>query len=178
MKSIQGYEPRKNITFTPSSQAHWTDHFNKLLVSLNEQGFNVSRNLLTERLIEEGLKTYSPLGDSKILNIECTEYTSEQLELLRSPQCQQVIKNFLNMMLGIGGTLSVETNSVPLQVQKEVSVTAPSPTWSVPDERIAHNEDNSSLEIAVNLQPKKQEEGPANPLQRLNKLRRAQTPDL
>lgn len=81
---MAGYTPGQGRTFTPSLTAKWTDEFNELL---NKSG--VSRNALTEELIEIGLK----FKKNEHLLISTSTLTPEQIELLSSPQGQTILLN-------------------------------------------------------------------------------------
>lgn len=88
---MAGYTPGQGRTFTPSLTAKWTDEFNELL---NKSG--VSRNALTEELIEIGLK----FKKNEHLLISTSTLTPEQIELLSSPQGQTILLNVALMLLG------------------------------------------------------------------------------
>ena len=50
---VNGYEPGVTKPFTPKTKASWTSEFERLL---NESG--MSRNELTDHLIQLGIKNY------------------------------------------------------------------------------------------------------------------------
>jgi hypothetical protein len=92
----QGYEPGVGRTFTPSKKATWTEEFNELL----NEGTFYSRNQLTEKLIEDGLRLNSPSN----LTLKCKGLSSEQIKLLQSEQGQQILMNIINTVLGNGNS--------------------------------------------------------------------------
>jgi hypothetical protein len=121
MSDIQGYEPGRGRTFTPSSTAQFTEDFNALLRSLNTYGKKVSRNELTEELITTGLRYPNRFVDNpKMLHISCSSLTDEQFELLNSPQGQQIILNLLQAMVGMSGAFPFVQS---IETTKEVSTT-------------------------------------------------------
>lgn len=89
MKS--GYEVGKGRTFTPSTNAKWIDEFNDLL---NQS--NLSRNALTEKLIEDGLK----YNNRKFIVLDAADLTPEQVEILSSEPGREILKNVLKLLLG------------------------------------------------------------------------------
>lgn len=101
----QGYEPGVGRTFTPSKKASWTEEFNRLL----NDGTFYSRNQLTEKLIEDGLRLNSPEN----LTLKCKGLSSEQIKLLQSEQGQQILMNIINTVLGNGGGFPFTASELP-----------------------------------------------------------------
>lgn len=101
----QGYDPGVGRTFTPSKKASWTEEFNRLL----NDGTFYSRNQLTEKLIEDGLRLNSPDN----LTLKCKGLSSEQIKLLQSEQGQQILMNIINTVLGNGGGFPFTASELP-----------------------------------------------------------------
>ncbi|PPA84177.1 hypothetical protein [Brevibacillus laterosporus] len=128
----EGYEAGRGKTFTPSKNAEWVEEFNKILQDKFNSGSRVSRNALTEQLIEEGLKNRATNSTSIIIPGE--DFTPEQITLLKSDQGQTILKNLIKMILGMGSTplftLDTQvnqtipdspTNNIPTQIRTEES---------------------------------------------------------
>lgn len=115
-----GYEAGLGRTFTPSTNAKWIDSFNDMLNS-----DNLSRNALTEKLIEEGIR-YSK---KEYVIMEAEGLSQEQAALLSSKAGQEILKNVVNLLLGnspaiIGGDLlkignESEVNSIVAEIDKK-----------------------------------------------------------
>ncbi|MEC3018362.1 hypothetical protein P9Z80_13810 [Bacillus cereus] len=101
MKGNAGYEPGKGRTFTPSTDAKWTDEFNQMISELG-----VSRNKLTEKLIEDGLRINRNSGSYIPLSTE--NLSQEQIEVLSSKMGQEILLNLAFSMLG--GKLDFQAN--------------------------------------------------------------------
>ena len=86
-----GYEVGRGRTFTPSMNASWIDEFNELL---NKE--NLSRNALTEKLIEDGLK----YNKRDYILLEANGLSPEQASLLGTEAGQEILKNVLKLLLG------------------------------------------------------------------------------
>lgn len=91
MSSKVGYSPGQGRTFTPSISCKWTDEFNYIL-----EKENVSRNALTEELIELGLST----RNNKRIYIPSDGLTDDQIELLSSAEGQKILLNVALMLTG------------------------------------------------------------------------------
>lgn len=98
----EGYEAGRGKTFTPSKNAGWVEEFNKILQDKFNSGTRVSRNALTEQLIEEGLKNRATNSTSIVIPED--GFTPEQIALLKSDQGQTILKNLIKMILGMGST--------------------------------------------------------------------------
>ena len=101
-----GYEAGKGKTFTPSTNANWTDEFNQML-----NNGNLSRNALTEKLIEDGLK----YNKQEHILLEASGLSPRQAEILNSEAGQEILKNVLRLLLGESSEVlaSVAATSVP-----------------------------------------------------------------
>lgn len=86
-----GYEAGRGRTFTPSMNAVWLEEFNEML---NRE--NLSRNALTEKLIEDGLK----FNRNEHILLETENLSKEQIALLSSKAGQQILKNVIKLLLG------------------------------------------------------------------------------
>ncbi|KAB2329460.1 hypothetical protein [Bacillus mesophilum] len=104
----KGYEAGKSTSFTPARNANWIDEFNEMLISED-----ISRNKLTERLIQEALKARKEGGFAKVnqpqtrqasfggdsITLKCDGFSEEEIRLITSPDFSYVIKNFLHRLL-------------------------------------------------------------------------------
>lgn len=163
-----GYIPGKGRTFTPSLTASWIEEFNELL---NKSG--VSRNSLTEELIELGLRSKR----NEHLLISTNSLTPEQIELLSSEQGQTILLNVALMLMGQQNAIlpsatfqasSLEIASAvtePITSQPEINV-------SLQPEQLVENTEQdlvSSLPDRLISQPKEdknEEKTPLSPAQK------------
>lgn len=106
MANTSGYIPGKGRTFTPSYNATWTDSFNEIMI---EQKF--SRNKLTEKLIEDGIKYNKLFSEDNVLPLSLPEGLSEeQIKVIKSDQGLKMISNFIGVILG--GGFEIQNNQV------------------------------------------------------------------
>ncbi|MGP9043228.1 hypothetical protein [Cytobacillus kochii] len=96
MTKKSGYIPGQGRTFTPSLNGNWTEEFNKIL-----EKENLSRNSLTEALIEMGLK----VKRNDHLFISTEDLTSDQIEILSSNEGQKILLNVALMLSGHANNL-------------------------------------------------------------------------
>lgn len=134
----EGYEPGRGKTFTPSKNAGWVEEFNKILQDKFNSGLRVSRNALTEQLIEEGLKNLVTNSTSIIIPGE--DFTPEQIALLKSDQGQTILKNLIKMILGMGSTplftLDTQVNqSIPAPPTNNISTEIKTADSKEPDKK-------------------------------------------
>lgn len=105
--AVKGYEAGKPTSFTPGRHSEWVEEFNQLL----EHHGHYSRNKLTEKLIEEGMavwKNQSSTGVQQVqgnipsrsiptngVTLECDGLSSEQIQLLNTPEFQKIVNSFV-----------------------------------------------------------------------------------
>lgn len=140
--SKAGYGPGKGRTFTPSIQAKWTESFNEFL----ERSPGISRNSLTEKLIEEGMKARSGSG----LSLPLENLTSAQIEMLSSEEGKQMLLNVSLLLLGNPQGLS------NFQAINPVKVSSPEVIRVTNSETIIENSNNKNENehIIEKLDPK------------------------
>lgn len=91
------YERGKGRTFTPSSEALWVEDFNR---TIDKE--KVSRNKLTEMLIELGLNYKQTVIDDNSVSLPIPEDLSQdQVKFLKSDQGKQMISNMISYVLNI-----------------------------------------------------------------------------
>ncbi|WP_221568929.1 hypothetical protein [Alkalihalobacillus sp. TS-13] len=100
-----GYEPGKGRTFTPSLNASWCESFNQILTDYKQKGFTISRNKLTEKMIEDGLKyqtthIQTARGEEHVLTVPLTTFSPQEVDLLQSEHGQVILRNVLKLLLG------------------------------------------------------------------------------
>ncbi|MED2033017.1 hypothetical protein ACQVQ3_24650 [Bacillus cereus] len=119
-----GYEAGKGRTFTPSIDAKWINEFNEMKSELG-----ISRNKLTEKLIQDGLKFNRNSGSSGALYIPLTteNLSQGQIEMLSSSMGQEMLLNLALTM--IGGTSELNkiiktnnTNEMPISDKKDDTI--------------------------------------------------------
>ncbi|HWO74713.1 MAG TPA: hypothetical protein VNM69_02210 [Bacillus sp. (in: firmicutes)] len=151
-RKLSYYISGKVTTFTPSTNAEWVNEFNDIV-----RKEEVSRNSLTEKLIQEGLKTYN--GNALVINVD--GLTREQTNLL-----EETILNFKKMLLSSSAVAPSQPNgsqervSPTLQVKPEAIEKAenketqqPEPVQSV----TLHSQVNEQLELpSITFTPKAQ----------------------
>lgn len=95
-----GYEAGQQRSFAPSTNAEWVHEFNKLLFELNSKGDNISRNKLTEKLIEDGL-IYNNIhpAQRETISFKTEGFTQEELRVLRSEVGHDLVKRALVRLL-------------------------------------------------------------------------------
>lgn len=101
-----GYAPGQGRTFTPSLTGKWTEEFNQILES---EG--MSRNALTEELIEVGLK----IKRNEHLFISTSNLTSEQIALLSSNEGQQILLNVALLLTGNSNQILMNSTNIKSQ---------------------------------------------------------------
>lgn len=107
MSKKVGYAPGQGRTFTPSLSGKWMEEFNSLL---EQEG--LSRNALTEELIECGLK----VKNHEHLFISAENLSSEQVALLSSKEGQQMLLNVALLLVGNpNNSLSAMFTNMPTQ---------------------------------------------------------------
>lgn len=111
-----GYAPAQGRTFTPSASAKWTDEFSEMMA---ETG--LSRNKLTEKLIEDGLRVNRSKGMQ--IPLITQDLSKEQIELLSSDVGQQMLVNIALSMIGGTGLVNLgnRTSSTPKPLEKSTS---------------------------------------------------------
>lgn len=88
-----GYQRGVGRSFTPSQQAEWVDHFNRILDE--EPGW--SRNRLTEHLLKEALEMRDPTCIH--IPIPREGMTEEQIQLLHSEEGKRLVGNLLRFLM-------------------------------------------------------------------------------
>ena len=88
-----GYQRGVGRSFTPSQQAEWVDHFNRILDE--EPGW--SRNRLTEHLLKEALEMRDPTCIH--IPIPREGMTEEQIQLLQSEEGKRLVGNLLRFLM-------------------------------------------------------------------------------
>lgn len=88
-----GYQRGVGRSFTPSQQAEWVEHFNRIL---NEES-GWSRNRLTEHLIKEALRMRDPTYIH--IPIHREGLTKEQIQFLKSEEGQRFVSNLIHYLL-------------------------------------------------------------------------------
>lgn len=128
MSKKVGYIPGQGRTFTPSLNANWTNEFAEIL-----EREKISRNALTEELIELGLRFKR--NDHLLISTE--NLTTEQISLLSSKEGQQILLNVALMLIGqptsILNVSNVEqsefVSNPPLDVPKQNQIDVKQPAY-------------------------------------------------
>jgi len=117
----KGYEPGKPNSFTPTVNAPWITTFNEMLKEYNDNGLRMSRNRLTEKLIEDGLKYNQRTVDNRndLVTIDTDDLDSDQINILNSVQGQQMLKSVIRVILAQLSSSSVSVPNVELAVAAE-----------------------------------------------------------
>lgn len=102
MKNV-GYTSGEQRSFAPSVNAAWVDEFNKVLFELNQKGESVSRNKLTEKLIEDGLK-YNNLHPKQreVISFKTAHFNAEELNILKSEVGLDLVRRAILRLLDEG----------------------------------------------------------------------------
>ncbi|USK62316.1 hypothetical protein [Peribacillus asahii] len=87
-------EPGKGFQYTPKTTISWADEFNQLLNNYS------SRNDLVSKLIEEGLRAQKSVevGEDGLF-LPLDGYSDEQIALLKTPEVQQFLRNFVSLII-------------------------------------------------------------------------------
>jgi hypothetical protein len=164
--SNAGYEAGKGRTFTPSIDAKWINEFNEMKLELG-----ISRNKLTEKLIQDGLKFNRNSGSSGALYIPLTteNLSQGQIEMLSSSMGQEMLLNLALTM--IGGTSELNkiiktnnTNEMPISDKKDdtiggnVEVPSAHIAQEIPSSDIKGNGNESNVSEQI-IKPKVSEVG-------------------
>lgn len=106
---MKGYEQGKSTTFTPGRDSKWTENFNDIL----NKSSHMSRNKLTEVLLEMGISTYLGNGESKrtpqhqdeaspdldgFITLECDGLSEDRIEFLKTPYFQNLFNIFIDSL--------------------------------------------------------------------------------
>ncbi|MDP4084715.1 MAG: hypothetical protein Q8934_08890 [Bacillota bacterium] len=152
--AINGYEAGKPTSFTPSRQATWLERFNQLL----DEHRDLSRNKLTERLLEEGMDAWNRKPSntkegnqanlrphsvpSNAVTLECEGLSSEQLKLLNSPEFKGIIQSFVYKLFDRIDSVQEEVLSESVLSKQETAATTSSVLVEKHQESEILNENN------------------------------------
>lgn len=103
-KDQAGFKLGKPSSYTPKKRDKWIHEFNDLL-----KESECSRNELMTELLQIGLQSKR----HNTINVPIDGLSSDQIELIHTPQGQQILNNIIKMMLGEAGGFSQLTVSQP-----------------------------------------------------------------